>query len=93
MSSSRTELEATVKSFRNLLPYLKDWDAWQKEIRRLERNILKLRKHRFQRLARTLENSLPVLNLSLNEERKEHAFTVNRLVARLEREDRTRRRV
>jgi hypothetical protein len=75
-----------VKCFRNLLPYLKDWEAWQREIRRLERNILKLRKHRFHRLAKTLEDSLPILTLSLREEKKEHAFTVNRLLASLDRE-------
>jgi len=82
----RTELETTVKGFRNLLPYLKDWEAWQREVRRLERNIVKLRKHRFHRLAKTLEDSLPILRLSLREEKKEHAFTVNQLVARLDRE-------
>lgn len=75
-----------MKGFRNLLPYLKDWDAWRREVRRLEQNIVKLRKHRFHRLAKTLEDSLPILRLSLAEERKEHAFTVNRLVASLDRE-------
>ena len=74
-----------MKGFRNLLPYLKDWDAWQREVRRLERNIVKLKKHRFHRLAKTLEDSLPILTLSLREEKKEHAFTVNRLVASLDR--------
>ena len=75
-----------MKGFRNLLPYLKDWEAWQREVRRLERNIVKLRKHRFHKLARTLETSLSVLTSSLTEEKKEHAFTVNRLVASLDRE-------
>ena len=79
-----------MKGFRNLLPYLKDWEAWQREVRRLERNILKLRKHRFHRLAKTLEDSLPVLRLSLTEEKKEHAFTMNRLVAKLNRGNRAR---
>ncbi len=82
--------KATVRSFRNLLPYLKDWEAWQREVRRLERNAIKLRKRRFHRLAKTLEDSLRVLKFSLNEERKKHAFTVNKLVARLDRENRTR---
>lgn len=86
---SRSELEATVEGFLNLLPYLKDWDAWQREVKRLERNILKLKKHRRHRLARTLENTLPVLRRALDEDRKEHAFTVNRLVATLERGDGT----
>ena len=76
-----------MKGFRNLLPYLKDWEAWQREVRRLERNIVKLRKHRFHRLARTLEDSLPVLRLSLEDEKKEHAFTVNQLVATLDGEN------
>lgn len=79
-----------MKAFRNLLPYLKDWEAWQKEVRRLERNVGKLRKHRFHRLAKTLEDSLPDLRLSLTEERKEHAFTVNRLLASLDRRKTTR---
>ncbi len=88
--SRQKELETTVEAFRNLLPYLKDWNAWQREVMRLQRNILKLRKHRFHRLAKTLEDSLPVLRISLKKEKKEHAFTVNRLVARLDRGNTTR---
>ena len=80
-------LDRTVKDLRNLLPYFKDWDAWQREVRRLERNIVKLRRHRFTKLARTLEASLPALKMVLNEEKRVHAFTVNRLIARLRRED------
>ena len=79
----QAELEDTVMSLRKLLPYLKDWEAWQREIRRLEVNIVKLRKHRFTRLARTLEESLPILKTILHEEKTEHAFTVNELVAKL----------
>ncbi len=75
-------LEHTVRRFRNILPYLKDWNAWQRKIRRLERNVVKLRKNRFTKLARTLEESLPMLKSVLDEEKAEHAFTV-RLIARL----------
>ena len=84
----QAELEDTVRSFRKLLPYFKDWEAWQNEIRRLERNIVKLRKHRFARLARTLDESLPTLKSVLNEEKTEHAFTVNKLIAKLDKLDR-----
>jgi len=86
--NSPLEPVATAKGFRNLLPYLKDLDAWQREVRRLERNVVKLRKHRYHKLAKTLEDSLHVLKLSLSEERKEHAFTVNRLLAKIDRENR-----
>ncbi len=37
----QAESEETLKGLRNLLPYLKNWSAWQGEIRRLERNIVK----------------------------------------------------
>jgi hypothetical protein len=84
----QAELEDTVRSFRRLLPYFKDWEAWQSEIRRLEGNIVKLRKHRYTRLARTLEESLPRLKSVLSEEKTEHAFTVNKLVAELNRLER-----
>lgn len=81
---SRTELEETVRCLRNLLPYLKDWEAWQREIRRLERNEIKLRKHRFVKLAKTLDESLSRFKSVLQEERTVHAFTVNQLVAKLD---------
>jgi len=90
--SSRVELKIVIRSLRNLLPYFKDWNDWNAEIRRLERNLVALRRHRYRKLARTLENALPVLRTILNEERKEHAFTINRLVARLNREDKAPRR-
>lgn len=81
-------LEDTARRFRNILPYLKDWNPWQREIRRLERNSVKLRKNRYPKLARTLEESLPMLKSVLDEEKNEHAFTVNQLVARLDKLDR-----
>ncbi len=84
----QAELEDTVRRFRNILPYLKDWNPWQREIFRLERNIVKLRKNRYPKLARTLEESLLMLKSVLAEERTEHAFTVNQLVARLDKLDR-----
>ncbi len=84
----QAELEDTVRRFRNILPYLKDWNPWQREIFRLERNIVKLRKNRYPKLARTLEESLPMLKSVLAEEKTEHAFTVNQLVARLDKLDR-----
>ncbi len=84
----QAELEDTVRNLRKLLPYFKDWEAWQREIRRLEKNTVKLRKHRFARLASTLEKSLPRLKSVLNEEKTEHAFTVNKLVAELNNLDR-----
>jgi len=83
----QAELDDTVRSFRKLLPYFKDWEAWQKEISRLERNTVKLRKHRFAKLAKTLEESLPRLKSVLREEKTEHAFTVNKLIAELDRLD------
>jgi hypothetical protein len=82
------DLEDTVRRFRNILPYLKDWNPWQREIRRLERNILKLRKNRYRKLARTLEESLALLKAVLGEEKTEHAFTVNQLVTKLDKLDR-----
>src|SRR2546426_3292916 len=82
------ELKKMVRDLRNLLPYLKDWNAWQRELARLERNSIKLRKHRYAKLARTLEESLSTLRTVLNEERKTHAFTVNRLMIRLDDENR-----
>jgi hypothetical protein len=78
------ELKEIVRGLRNLLPYLKDWNAWQREIARLERNVVKLRKHRYARLARTLEGSLSILRMVLYEEKKEHAFTLNQLIRKLE---------
>ena len=36
------ERKEIVRGLRNLLPYLKDWNAWQREIARLERNVVKL---------------------------------------------------
>ena len=83
----RTELDPTVRKFRNLLPYLKYWGEWQREIRRLERNIVKLRRHRFTKLSKTLAESLPTLKSALDEERVEHAFTVNELIERLDKMD------
>ena len=85
-------LERTARDLRNLLPYFRDWTAWQREIARLERNIVKLRKHRFTKLAKTLDMSLPTLKTVLNEEKREHAFTVNQLIARLSREETRRHR-
>ena len=85
---SDAELEDTVRRLRNILPYLRDWRPWQREIRRLESNIVKLRKNRFTKLARTLEESLPILKSVLDEEKAIHAFTINRLVAKLEEVDR-----
>jgi len=82
------ELKEVVHGLRNLMPYLKDWNAWQRELARLERNIVKLRKHRYAKLARTLEESLSTLRTVLDEERKTHAFTVNRLMIRLDDENR-----
>ncbi|TMI54929.1 hypothetical protein E6H18_10365 [Candidatus Bathyarchaeota archaeon] len=81
------ERKKIVQGLRNLLPYLKDWNAWQREVVRLEKNVVKLRKHRYGKLARTLEDSLSILRLVLDEERKVHAFTVNRLIIRLGRGD------
>lgn len=86
------EVERMVLGLRNLLPYLKDWDAWQRELRRLENNIAKLRKHRYGKLARTLQESLLILRIVLAEERKVHAFTVNRLIIRLDGDDKTSRK-
>ena len=83
------ELEDTVRNLRKLLPYFKDWEAWQREIRRLERNTVKLRNHRFARLARTLEESLPRLRSVLSEEKTEHAFTINQLIIELNNLDRS----
>ncbi len=71
-------------SLRNLLPYIKDWEAWQREVRRLEQNVVKLRRHKFVRLARTLEDSLPILRSVLKEEKLNHQFTVNRSIAELD---------
>ncbi len=89
MSHDReAELEDTVRRLRNILPYLKDWNPWAREIRRLERNIVKLRKNRYPKLARTLEESLSTLKSVLDEEKTEHAFTVNQLVAKLDKLDR-----
>src|SRR3989441_7463304 len=82
------KLRKMVRDLRNLLPSLKDWDAWQRELARLERNSVKLRKHRYAQLARTLEESLSTLRTVLDEERKTHAFTVNRLMIRLNDENR-----
>jgi hypothetical protein len=82
------ELEDTVRDLRRLLPYFKDWESWQREIRRLEGNIVKLRRHRFARLARTLEESLPRLKSVLSEEKTEHAFTINQLITELNRLER-----
>ena len=81
---SHAELVDTVRRLRDILPYVKDWRPWQREIRRLERNIIKLRKNRFTKIARTLEESLPTLKSVLDEEKTIHAFTINRLVAKLE---------
>jgi hypothetical protein len=78
------ELKEILRDLRNLLPYLKDWNGWQRELARLERNSVKLRKHRYAKLARTLERSLSILRTVLDEERKSHAFTVNRLIIKLE---------
>jgi len=88
--SRRADVEPKkmVRGLRNLLPYLKDWNAWQRELVRLEKNSVLLRKHRYVKLARTLEGSLSILRKVLDEERKEHAFTVNRLIIRLEDRDR-----
>ncbi len=83
----QADLEDTVRRFRNILPYLKDWNPWQREIFRLERNIVKLRKNRYPKLAKTLEESLPMLKSVLDEEKSEHAFTVNQLVAKLDKPD------
>ena len=90
--SSRVESKIVIRSLRNLLPYFKDWNAWNSEIRRLERNLVTLRRHRYRKLAMTLENALPVLRTILDEEKKDHAFTINRLVAKLNREDKAPRR-
>ena len=68
----------TLRALLDLLPYMKDWDDWQKEIRRLETNIVRLRKHREGRLAKILEESLPALKSALQGERVNHQFTVNR---------------
>lgn len=81
------ERKKIVRGLRNLLPYIKDWNAWQRELVRLEKNAVKLRRHRYRKLARTLEESLSILRLVLDEERKVHAFTVNRLIIRLDRGD------
>ncbi len=86
-----SKLKMTLRDLRNILPYLKDWDQWQREIARLERNMVKLRKHRFNKLGRTLENSLITLRRVLNEEKKQHAFTVNHLLMRLSKQDNLRR--
>ena len=64
----------------DLLPYMKDWDDWQKEIRRLETKVVRLRKHGEERLARILEESLPALKSALRGERVNHQFTVNRFL-------------
>ncbi len=89
MSKDRqAELEDTVRRFRNILPYLKDWNPWQREILRLERNIVKLRKNRYPKLAKTLEESLALLKPVLDEEKTQHAFTANQLVAKLDKLDR-----
>jgi hypothetical protein len=89
MSRDRqADLEDTIRKLRNILPYLKDWNPWQKEILRLERNIVKLRKNRYPKLARTLEQSLSMLKTVLDEVKTEHAFTVNQLVAKLDKLDR-----
>ncbi len=89
MSKDRqANLEDTVRRFRNILPYLKDWHPWQREICRLERNMVKLRKNRYPKLARTLEESLALLKSVLDEEKTKHAFTVNQLVAKLDKLDR-----
>ena len=82
------ERKKMVRGLRNLLPYLKDWNSWQRELVRLERNSVLLRKHRYAKLARTLEGSLSILRTVLDEEKKEHAFTVNRLIVRLADRDR-----
>jgi len=82
------ERKKMVRGLRNLLPYLKDWNSWQRELVRLERNSVLLRKHRYVKLARTLEGSLSILRTVLDEEKKEHAFTVNRLIVRLADRDR-----
>src|SRR2546427_6984935 len=81
------KLRKMVRDLRNLLPSLKDWDAWQRELARLERNSVKLRRHRYAKLARTLEESQPILRMVLDEEKKMHAFTVKRLITRLNRRD------
>src|SRR5436853_6699131 len=78
------ELKEIVRGLRNLLPYLKDWNAWQREIARLGSNVVKLRKHRYARRARTLEGSPSILRMVLHEEKKEHAFPVNQLITRLD---------
>ena len=76
---------ATLRSFLNLLPYLKDWEDWQVEVHRLEGDIVKLRNHGEEKLARTLEDSLPTLKSALKAERENHQFTVNKFIRELER--------
>lgn len=83
-SNDQADLARTVSSLRNLLPYIKDWEAWQREVRRLERNVVKLRRHKELRLARTLEDSLPALKSVLSEEKVHHQFSVNRSIAELD---------
>ncbi len=50
--------------------------------------MVKLRRNRYPKLARTLGESLPMLKSVLDEEKTEHAFTVNQLVAKLDKLDR-----
>ncbi len=85
---SRAGSKRATRHLRNLLPYFMDWNDWNTELLRLEGNVVTLRRHRFRKLARTLEDALPVLRAILDEERKEHAFSVNSLLAKLNREDR-----
>ena len=68
----------TLRALLDLLPYMNDWEDWQKEIRRLETNVVRLRKHREERLAKILEESLPASKSALQGERVNHQFTVNR---------------
>lgn len=77
-----------LRRLRGLLPYLNDWDGWQREVNRLERNIITLRAHGSVKLAKTLESGLPALRLALEEERVNHQFTVNQFMAELDELDR-----
>ena len=54
------------------------------EVHRLEGDIVKLRNHGEEKLARTLEDSLPALKLALKAERENHQFTVNKSIRELE---------
>ncbi len=50
--------------------------------------MVKLRENRYPKLAKTLEESLTMLKSVLDEEKTEHAFTVNQLVTKLDKLDR-----